>query len=319
MKCSCPKCNAEIELVLPEVTEAGTPASCPLCKARVVVHRESFGARVFRKSGEISCATCGEMLGPQTYCASCGANFPDYLVISLGRKPISKVKTVKLKSSPFSKQISLRPSLPKLEPTAPRDAKPATRGVAAKKKGPAVSRPMVIALVALAIVAVAVGGVLTFLQHKKAAAYSKSFIDAAYCMQTAVDKAVKANSKVAADWKAKADAGQSAVPRLNADEEKDLRTIKAQVESLLQKTKEPPKKYEQASDKLNRLYTAYLKVHNLALQPPTSETALTEATGRVENDYRNVARDFKASLPPDLMNEMKQASRRHPNLKALVE
>ncbi|MBJ6723953.1 flagellar basal body-associated FliL family protein [Geomesophilobacter sediminis] len=318
MKCSCPKCHAEIELNVADVTEAGTPADCPLCQAKLVVHRESFGARVYRKAGEISCGNCGEILGPQTYCASCGTNFPDYFVVSPGRKPLSKVKKVKLRSSPFSKQISFGWTLPKLQPTAPRDSKPSGARPAAKK-GPAASKPMVLILAGILVLVLAGGGYFYYSSRKAAAEYTQNFINTAYCMQTAADRGLKSCAKLAADAKTKMDAGQTAPTRLAVDEERDLKTLKSQIEALMQKMKEPPEKYVPANDKLGRLYSSYLKVNNLALNPPAVPSILADSATKVEGDYQRVVKDFKSGLPEDLVNELRQASKRHQSLKPLVD
>lgn len=85
---TCPKCHANIELEVShsDVTEAGTTASCPACKAHLTLFKESFGGRALRKSDEVSCSHCGGQLGAELHCQSCGVPFPDYLVTALGKK-----------------------------------------------------------------------------------------------------------------------------------------------------------------------------------------------------------------------------------------
>src|SRR5690348_14740179 len=113
MKCLCPKCHATIELEVETVTGEGTSAKCPQCKARFTVYRESFGARALRRSGEINCANCGDVLGAHPHCASCGALYPDYFVAAVGRKKARVVPKVKLNTSPFPRRERRAVELPK--------------------------------------------------------------------------------------------------------------------------------------------------------------------------------------------------------------
>lgn len=316
MKCSCPKCRAEIDLAVAEVTETGTPAACPLCSARLVVHRESFGARVYRKSGEISCATCGAILGPETLCLSCGTKFPDFLVVTQGRKPARKVQGVNLKGTHISAPKLTRRKLP-LEPTASRDAKPVHQvpdsfgAVLLSKK-----MYLVIPLVLLVLI---LGGFLGYLHHKTAENYIDNFVKATYCMQSGAERSLKSCTKVAAEWKTRIDAGQNVAPRPAPEDERDLRIIRNQIDVLLQKMKDPPAKYREATDKLSRLNASFLKVSALALDPPSSLALLSDAAAKAEIDYRSAGKEFKSGLPDPLMANLRESAKRHQSLKPLVD
>jgi hypothetical protein len=316
MKCTCPKCSAEIELPLTEVPEEGTSTSCPACKGNFSVHRESFGGRAARKSGEISCSACGEILGPQLHCRNCGVPFPDLVVFGQSRMGArKKAAVVKLKSSPFKKQKPMM-ELPSLEMAMKDGAQAPKRPQAARRRIPA--RTVALVSVLLLIIAAVVGSSI-YLKKKKESEYAKNFVLVAYGIQVGTDRCDRACQKLAAEWKTRTDAGQAFTPRLNIEDEKELSRINDKLDSVKASLPPEPEKFGNSRDKLARLEGSYNKIRSVATSPGNSLAAFNDSVNKADADYKAAANEFKSGLPPELMDELKAGSLRFRGLRPLVK
>lgn len=318
MKCTCPKCRQSIELLLTEISEGGTSASCPACKANFTIYQESFGARALRKTGEISCSSCGNELGPQMHCAICGRPYPDYLVASLGRRKGSKkAQKLTLKSSPLRKPDSTTSQLPSLSGTsgqaAPALAKKMDLG------GQRFSKGVVLATSALVLVAVLAAGAGIYLKKKAETQYMKNFALATYGIQVGIDTSRGVCQKMAGDWKAGVEAGKVVTPRPTAAEEQKLARIQTELASLKSKLSEEPKKFKDCGAKLSKLEGVYSKGQALALAPGNSLPTFTNSIDKLDAEYKQVAQQFKAEIPPELMQELQSSSQKFRGLKPLLK
>jgi hypothetical protein len=314
MKCTCPKCHANIELDLPEVTEEGTSAACPACNARFNVFRESFGGRALRKSHEISCASCGNELGPQTYCTSCGAQFPDYLLVSSGRKMGRKPgKKVVLKSSPFPKREKAVNDLPSLDMAMRQEPSRASKLLVKSK------RPQTIALSVVVIIALAAGGASYYLKKRAENQYVRSFALAAYCIATGEDKSLKAGQRISNDWKAKIASGQTFKAGPNADEDRELNNVRTKLDEFKVKLSVEPKKFSNNNERITKLEGSFNKLRTLVYAPGDSLPNFIDATNKMDDEYKQSIKEFKAGMPDDLMEGLLTASKKYRGLRPLLK
>ena len=318
MTCTCPKCHQKIELDLPEVSEAGTAAACPSCNARFTVFRESFGGRALRKASEISCAACGSELGAEMHCTSCGAQFPDYLVISLGRKRSRReTKKVKLKTSPFPKREGTTAQLPSLGMSMSPDGAAKAHPVAAA--GSRYPKPVVLTVALLVVLALVAGGSMFYLKNKQEKSYAKNFVLATYCLQAGYDRSLKACARIATEWKAKTEAGQPYQARASMDDERELGIIGSKFESALGKLATPPEKFAACGENLNRLQAIYAKAHALILAPGTSMQGFTDAVAKLNGDYKLAAKGYSTGLPSEIKSELSSTSLKFKTLRPLIQ
>ena len=317
MMCTCPKCHAKIELDLPEVTEAGSPAACPACNARFTVHRESFGGRALRKTSEISCASCGSELGPQMHCPNCGAQFPDYLVAGIGRKRARREgKKVKLKSNPFPQTQQASSQLPTLEMSMRPEA---AKHAPAPSTGSKYPKPLVLGITLLVAVALIAAGSVFYLKHKAEKEYTKNFVRATYCIQTGTDKALKTSARVSAEWKAKLDTGQSYTARPGVEDEKDFNLVDTQLDQALQKLGKPPEKFASCNERITKLQAVYTKMRALILVPGNSLPAYLDTTAKLDSEYSQAIKEYKSGIPEELMKGLLNASLKYKGLRKLVK
>jgi len=317
MKCTCPKCHAKIELDLPEVTEAGTTALCPDCNARFNVFRESFGGRALRKTSELSCAPCGSELGAQLHCPTCGAQFPDYLVVSLGRKKVRRATTkIKLKSSPLHRPDKAMSQLPSLEMSMKGEPLPSMAA------GPSVGKyrkSVTIAVCLLVAVVLAAAGSMYYAKYQEEKEFVRNFVTATYGVQVGTDKSLKAGAHIAADWKVKLDAGESFRPRLSMDDERELGIVHSKIETASANLSKCPEKFSICNEKLAKLRAVYNKAHALILAPGNSLQNFTDISNKIDAEYRQAAKEFKAAMPEEMMDELITASRRYKGLRPLLK
>ena len=316
MKCTCPKCRQSIEIVLPEVTEEGNSASCPACKASFTVFKESFGTRALRKTGEISCSNCGNELGPHMHCATCGRPYPDYLVAALGRRKAGKkAPKLKLQSSPFKKKADTTSQLPSLDGT-PSQLPPAAKKQAA---GQGFSKGVVLATSALVLVALIAAGAAFYVKKKAETKYMRNFAMATYAIQVGIDMSRNVCQRIAGDWKPGLEAGKVVTPRASANDEKELARVRAKIASIKTNLSEEPAKFKDCTAKMAKFETSFEKINSLAMAPGNSLPAFTNAIDKLDAEYKQAAKQFKAELPPELLEELKSASKKYRGLRPLLQ
>lgn len=317
MKCTCPKCHAKIEIEVTEVTEAGTPVACPACNARFNLYRESFGSRALHRNDAISCAPCGEELGPYLHCPSCGALFPDFVVAQIGRKKArNKGKKVKLSGSPFSLPQRTTPQLPTLDAAYKADTEKTTKRPVLAQRAP---KGLLIWVAALVVIVLAAGGTMYYKKHQAEKSYSKSFAIATYCLQVGIDKAQKIAARTATEWKQRADAGQAYQPRPGIEEERGFAMVEAKLNQAMSKLDQPPERFASCNEKLTKLKEVYNKWRALALAPGNSLQGLTENTAKLDAEYKQAAREFKSGMPPEMMEDLVKASLKLKILRTLLQ
>jgi hypothetical protein len=306
MKCTCPKCKAEIQLDLPPLTEEGTSSPCPECKTRLHVYNESFAARALRKVGEISCLKCGNELGHSIHCPSCGVLYPDYFVVSIGRRRVRKVKTIRefrASKAGRSELVAPRPGAAPLS--------------AAQKPGTNTSKILLIT-VSLVVLAIVVSlGIRAYQQHNAESQYTANYFRALYCIKTAADRSLKTCAKISVDWKGNLDAGRNVDPHISVQDEADLNKVRGEIEKYMQKLNPPPGKFITANEKLANLNGVYTKLHSLAIAPSGSLQSFTESASKLDSEYKKAAQELKASLPEKLAEELNKAKVKYKGLRDL--
>jgi len=302
-------------LDIPDVTEDGSQAHCPECRSRFTVCRESFGGRALRKTGTITCAACGEQLGPDIHCAGCGALFPDYLYTSTGRKKKRAVQKVKLDITIFPERKRQAVSVPRIDaavPQAPK-SKGGTKAAGGGKRLTQVAAALVLLLV------VGAGGAYFYRHHQSGKELSKNVVLQIYFTRIGEKKSIEACNKIAADWKAKGD--QGVAPPAPVNDVRDLESIHAKVDGLVPKVsrRDAPEDLRPVLDKLDRLRAAYDRAHKLATAPSGNIVAYTAAATTADNEYRAAARDLKAALPPEVIESIKTAGQRYKGMQGFLE
>jgi hypothetical protein len=315
MTCTCPKCHAIIELDLPEVTDTAAPAACPACNTRFNLYRESFGARALHRSGEISCASCGSILGPQMHCASCGAQFPDYLVASLGRKKVRKEgKKLQLRTSPFPKRTSTVNHVPTLEMSMRPEVATTARTTSSSKY----PKPLVMVSCALVLIALIAGGSAWYLKNKTEKAYAKNFILATYCLQIGIEKALKSSTRISTDWKQKQASGQTYTPRPTVVEERDFTIINNKLDPALQDLTVTPEKFAGCAEKLDKFKAVYAKLHSLVVTPGNSLPNFTDMANKADAENQQAIKEFRSGMPDEMIRELNNASLKFKILRPLL-
>jgi len=312
--CSCPKCSARIELDLTQIVEVTTTNLCSECKSRYVLTRESFARRASRKAGEINCAQCGGLLDHSQYCPSCKALYPDYYAAEFPNAAKKRARQNRdlfggLKSFSFEWRSS---SVPSVDYTPVlMDSEPWQESSGWKKKNivTGVSAVVIVALIALGV---------SFYTHVKAKKqYAASYVMALYGIKTGTDLSIKLCSKLSADWSAKSSSGQTAPPRITVDDENQLNKVKTQADKYLQKLNDPPQAFAEATEKLTKINSIFLKLHTAALNPSDTLTNFADQTKKTENDFKVATADLKKNLPKELSAELELAKSKYRGLKDL--
>jgi hypothetical protein len=279
----------------------------------VLILRESFARRAYRKTGEICCAECGSQLGNSVNCPSCGALYPDYIVADTP-DAVRKRKRASTKWEPFKGlEFSLRPSRRGDESTyVPQYVAAGTTDGA-----PAGSRNLVVGLVALVIgIALLAGGVGAYNHHQKTKRYAATFVATLYAIKSGVELSTDVSMKVTGEWKKKEDAGLPYQPRPAVDDEARLNRLKGEVDRLMQKM-QPPAKFAAVNEQLVRLNGMYGRAHALALAPAGSRAEFRESATKLQGDFMKAARELKGALPPRLAEEFKKGQARYIGLRDL--
>ncbi len=311
LTCHCPKCAATIDLELHEVlSESDGVRSCPACKAKYVLTRESFACRASRKTGAINCANCGSTLSHSQYCPNCATLYPDYFA---AEPPDAAKKRAKQNVDYFAwlKNISFEwRSSPAINtgynPTLEHTEVWHDQGSSGLKK-----KWLVLTATAVVVLALIAGGTGYYYQAKAKQQYISTYIMALYGIKVGADLGITLNKQLASNWNARIVAGQTSPSRISVDEENQLNTIKSKTDAYLKKLSKPPSSYVDANEKLLQLNTTYGKLHASAQNPAGSITNFVETTQKVESEFQTGITNLKKSLPPELAKELEIAKAKY--------
>lgn len=315
MTCPCPKCTAPIDQDLTQLQDGAAPVSCPSCKAKVLIQRESFARRAYRRSSQISCASCGNTLGNSLNCPSCGTLYPDYIVAdtpdAVRRRQRAGSKWEPFKGVEFSLRPTRRNDGSSYVPNY--TAATAAHDEAAAHR----TRSLVVGAVALVLgLAVLAGGVNAYSKHQKTQRYAASFVGALFNLKTGMDMSAEVSRRMAEDWKKKQDTGGGAQSQLLVEEEARLTKVKGEVEKSMLKL-QPPAKFVEAHEQLQKLNGIYARTHALAVAPAGSPAESSAAVVKLQDEFMKVARGLKAGLPPELAESLKKGQARYIKLRDL--
>jgi hypothetical protein len=303
--CSCPKCSARIELELAQIAEeTASSNSCPACKARYVLTRESFARRASRKAGEINCANCGGPLDHSQYCPSCKALYPDYFAAEFpdaAKKRARQNRDIfgSLKNFSFEWRSSSAPSVD-YQPVL-MDSEPWQEPAGWKKKNivRVASSVVIVALIALGI---------SLYNHAKAKKqYVTSYTMALYAIKTGTDLGLSTCGKISTEWAAKGISGQNDPPLISVDDENLLNKVKDKTDAYLQQLNDPPTAFKESNEKILKLNGVFVKLHKAALKPTGSVTSFVEQTQKAGNDFKVATEDLKKTLPAELSAQLEKA------------
>ena len=302
MTFSCPKCNANIEVDLSQISDKGNFTPCPECKGRFWINRESYARMALKKEGNTYCDQCCKELDHRIVCSACGIMYPDYYLVQASRPPRRQIEKPDL----FSLSYTLKPTKPTYTYSY----------TTARESHVRTQRPYLkIAGIAALIILVTVG--LSSFYHKKKSEqqYAKNYIRALYIIKTGTDLSLNICAKTSTVWKTNMSAGQSFVPRIKAEDESNLNAAKQTTDRFMQTISNPPKKFVEPKEKLANLYGVYLKANTLATAPSGSLSGFTNSVTISQNDFNLAVQELKRSLPPALSAELKIAKTKYKGFK----
>jgi len=301
MTCSCPKCNAQIEVDLSHITENGTFTSCPECKGRFWTNKEAYARMALKKEGNTYCDKCGKKLDHLIVCAGCGVMYPDYYLVQASKPPRRQVEKPDL----FSMSFTLKPA-----------EKQTYVYTGAKKSVAGPSKAIFAKVGLLALVALLAAGTVYFLHIRTLEKqYAKNYIRALYTIKSGTVLGLNTCTKLSNEWKANMDAGRVYAPHISADDESRLNGVKETTDRFMHTLNKPPKKFVNSNEKLTNLYGAYAKVHALAIAPSGSLPGYTNLASKSQSEFDVALQELKGSLPSELTAELQLAKVKYKGLK----
>ena len=289
MTCSCPKCNANIDIDLARIPSAGHYTPCPSCKSRFWAQKESFINRAFKKEGQIYCINCDAELGLSHICTQCSTLLPDYCLVQRTKPPRRKEE-----SSGFSLDFSL-PSLGGKSSAAISTNRSSAGGKALYIK---------IAVAILLVIAVVSGGVY-YKKQKEENLYAKNYVRAlnGICSDKSFGLIAKMRDNVGYG--------------LTNKDLDSLNNAKNEVDKRMTLLGKIPEKYRQQNEKIIALNNIYGKIHSLIISPTGSSNF--ESAVSLENDFNKSALELRSVLSQDLIQEIRNSSGRYKNMGIFFE
>lgn len=294
MKCSCPKCSALLPEDLSRIPEKGMSGKCSECGGSYWIHRESFILRCYAVEGERYCCSCGESLGPSTYCPGCGALYPDYCVVN-NKKPAQRAFE--------KKNFSLDFSFP--GKSAAPGRKQSLRTAGGRVGSSDLRRQLLMVGGGIALLAVIAVVALLYLQDRAESKFIKGYVVALYSLKAGTDQCVLKSALLA---------GGSRLVEKDLDQ---LKFVDDKITSALQ-VLSPPEKFINVQDRLLKLSSTYKKLYHLCTTSgPSAEVILSAQT--LESQFNAQAKELKGVLPSPLLEELIDKSSRYKNLQFMLE
>jgi len=299
MRCSCPKCNANVSIDLTVIPAEGAYLNCPECSVSIHVSRESFARRALHKSTDITCAECGGELGTSIYCQHCHAIYPDYLIAESSSATKKQFVNFLSRLKAFNR-ISVK------SPQSGQEKVTHEKPVA--DKGIKLPRQIQLAAVLLALVAVIGCAGYFYKQHKLETTYTANFVRAILGLKTAEDLNLNLCTKLATDWRTKQ---LVSAPRPSAAELTLINRARSDVDTLLKRLGETPEKFTASNAVLVKVYDSYSKLHVLTLSPTGSPDSFIETAKKLDEEFRRNAKELKAGLPEKLSSGLNSAKAKY--------
>lgn len=300
MRCSCPKCKADITEDFPEIPAEGIFLACPHCSANFNLKKESFARRALHKENEISCAECGSAPGHSIYCQNCHAIYPDYLVTetsSAAKKQLGKL----LRMLNTLNRSSVHHHKGHAATQVPQK-KIVIKGI--KLPG----QPVQLAATLIILVALIGGSGVFFYLNKIESEYTSSYVKALFVIKSAEDFNNKICDKISTDWKTKVSA---APPAPSAAEMTFLVRGLKDTETVMSKINKTPEKYLASKDSLMKLLEIYKKHQTLAVSPSGGPDIFNVSSKKLSDDFRKEAATLKAGLPEKLSDKLTEFKAKH--------
>lgn len=306
MTSACPKCTAGIDIDVANLSDADYAVTCQECKTRLLISREPFAARAIRKKQEINCARCGGELGHAIHCPGCGQLYPEYFVTETAESRRRKqrqrrwaaIRELNFSFGSASVPASTGGYSPERQQTVVKDSSNAKTLVA-----------VFIGLVL--VIALSIGGIKIYKQHQQERKYAFFFTKTLYGIKSGADYSLVISEKIITESKEKG------TLRLSAGYEAGLSKIKGVADHCMQELKEPPKKYADANERVQKVYSAYVKLHSTVLAPTGTPQSFSEAVAQSDAEFKSASKELKGNLPDDLAQELKAATTKYKALRDL--
>jgi len=303
MRCSCPKCNAAVELDNREVPADGSFNKCPECGTGFLLRKESFARRALHRGENSSCTECGDQLGPATFCQNCHALYPDYYVTEISSAAKNQFGKLLSKLSAINKITATKGSRPSHQEYIPSpDAKPSTSATKGRGQQSAFILTCLILLVALG------AGGFFYYQNKKNTEYGEKYVRAIFVIKLAAEMNNKLSAKIVSDWKA---AATPQPPKLAAGEQTSLNSAKKDVDLVMQELPEAPEKFSASRDALGKYLEAYQKMQSLNTSPAGTADSFAEAATKLDSEFRKAGTAMKNGLPEKLAEAFAEGKKKY--------
>jgi hypothetical protein len=301
MKCPCPKCAAAIEIPEQKISATASSQQCPDCRDKYWFRQEKFMLRAYRKQGRIYCFGCGEELGSEVLCLSCGSLCPDYCVVQSAKFVVHK-----------QQKAGYSFSLPQRGKSSTKAAAPK----AAKQK----TRSGWLVYAVLLVMALALVGGMTkvYLDNQAHQAYAKDFIVALYGVKSGTDLNLGLIDKTSSVWQQNTGAG-TVIPRPTQKDLDKLTAVKKRIGEAMNTLNDSPEKFTEAHAKLIQLHGIYEQIYALNTSMPDSLEDYTVSVDKLKTSFSEVADDLKRSMPEELSDELKASVAKYKNLNFMVK
>jgi len=295
MKCLCPDCSNTVELQEPSSEEKGGFTPCPECSQKVWLNRENFALRAYKKDWKVFCSHCGEEVGPDYFCQSCHALFPDYWVVQK-KKPAQRVSHDKGFSFSFERKAK---AVRQETFDFSEDEEAAVSKSGGRKK-------IVYALLAIVLISVLGAGFVLYQGMAKETAFNESFVKTLYVIkmsQSMVDNKLK-----------------KVIEQQTPLDKADISSLNSSIKEVdMVKGLIIDESGSRSSDisMLNNFYQKYVDLYDLARTAAGTEPDLPDKIERIHSEIQKAEGRLKSGMSEGLREEIQAKVLRYPPLKSL--
>jgi len=157
--------------------------------------------------------------------------------------------------------------------------------------------------------------VFAYNSHKADKVSEKDYFKVLYGIKSGIDTNLATCAAMKTEWESLLAAGRSFPPSISKKDEADSLMLRSDVDKLMVKMNDPPKRFSKANENLAKMYSIYLATEGLMQSKPRSPQELGSSVDILNKKTGLASQELRKSLPDSLKQELEKAKLKYRGMK----